>query len=79
MDGFLTFLLLQETRSRRSDGYNFSTLTVWRSKEDFQAWRESSANSMTYSKAGEAEPMFDGPPSPVMYEGVLALLSEKGA
>ena len=30
-------------------------------------------------KAGEAEPMFDGPPSPVMYEGVLALLSEKGA
>jgi heme-degrading monooxygenase HmoA len=52
---------------------------VWRSKEDFQAWRESSANSAAHSKAGEAEPMFDGPPSPVMYEGVLALLSEKGA
>ena len=39
---------------------------------------ESSANSAAHSKAGEAEPMFDGPPSPVMYEGVLALLSEKG-
>jgi hypothetical protein len=32
-----------------------------------------------YSQAAEAEPMFDGPPSPVIYEGVLALLSDKGA
>ena len=79
MDGFLTFLLLRRDALKAEDGYNYSTLTVWRSKEDFQAWRESSANSAAHSKAGEAEPMFDGPPSPVMYEGVLALLSEKGA
>ena len=79
MDGFLTFLLLRRDALKAEDGYNYSTLTVWRSKEDFQAWRESSANSAAHSKAAEAEPMFDGPPSPVMYEGVLALLSEKGA
>jgi hypothetical protein len=31
------------------------------------------------SKAAEAEPMFQGRPSQVYYEGVLALLSKKGA
>jgi heme-degrading monooxygenase HmoA len=40
MDGFLTFLLLRRDALKAEDGYNYSTLTVWRSKEDFQAWRE---------------------------------------
>ena len=79
MDGFLTFLLLRRDALNAEDGYNYSTLTVWRSRENFDSWRASSANSKAHEKASEAEPMFDGPPSPVLYEGVLALLSEKGA
>ena len=47
------------------------------------AWREFSRNTNAHKKGAEAgevaEPMFDGPPSALMYEGVLALLSEKGA
>ena len=79
MDGFLTFLLLRRDALKAEDGYNYSTLTVWKNRESFDAWRASSANASAHSKAGEAEPMFEGPPSPVLYEGVLALLSEKGA
>jgi hypothetical protein len=64
-----------------SDGYNYSTLTVWNSRGAFDNWRASSANANARKKekTTETEPMFDGPPSPVLYEGVLALLSGKGA
>ena len=79
MDGFLTFLLLRRDALNAEDGYNYSTLTVWKDRASFDAWRASSANSKAHSKAAEAEPMFDGAPSPVMYEGVLALLSDEGA
>ena len=79
MDGFLTFLLLRRDALNAEDGYNYSTLTVWKDRDAFNAWRESSANSKSHAKAAEAEPMFDGAPSPVLYEGVLALLSDKGA
>lgn len=79
MDGFLTFLLLRRDALKAEDGFNYSTLTVWRNRAAFDAWRASSANKNAHAKAEESAPMFDGPPSPVMYEGVLALLSEKGA
>ena len=79
MDGFLTFLLLRRDALKAEDGFNYSTLTVWRNRAAFDAWRASSANKNAHAKADESAPMFDGPPSPVMYEGVLALLSEKGA
>lgn len=79
MEGFLTFLMLRRDALNADDGYNYSTLTVWRDRSAFDSWRASSANAKAHSKAAEAEPMFDGPPSPVMFEGVLALLSDKGA
>ena len=64
MDGFLTFLLLRRDALKAEDGYNYSTLTVWRSKEDFQAWRESSANSAAHSKAERRSPCSTGRPVP---------------
>ena len=79
MDGFLTFLLLRRDALKAEDGLNYSTLTVWRNWDAFDAWRASSANAKAHAKSEDAEPMFDGAPSPVMYEGVLALLSDKGA
>ncbi len=79
MDGFLTFLLLRRDALKAEDGFNYSTLTVWRNRDAFDAWRASSANAKAHAKSEDAEPMFDGAPSPVMYEGVLALLSDKGA
>ena len=78
MDGFLTFLLLRRDALKAEDGYNYSTLTVWRSKEDFQAWRESSANSAAHSKAGEAEPMFTGRPVPSCTRRPSAAVGEGG-
>tara|TARA_B110000977_G_scaffold192413_1_gene265860 strand:+ start:13551 stop:14534 length:984 start_codon:yes stop_codon:yes gene_type:complete len=79
MDGFLTFLLLRRDALKAEDGFNYSTLTVWKNRSAFDDWRASSANKNAHSKAADAEPMFHGPPSPVLYEGVLALLSERGA
>ena len=80
MDGFLTFVMLRRDALNAEDGYNYSTLTVWRDRAAFDAWRASSANSKAHASAGEEkETLWAGPPSPVMYEGVLALLSEKGA
>ena len=79
MDGFLTFLLLRRDALKAEDGFNYSTLTVWKNRSAFDDWRASSANKNAHPKAADAEPMFHGPPSPVLYEGVLALLSERGA
>jgi len=85
MDGFLTFLLMRRDALQAEDGYNYSTLTVWKNRAAFDAWREFSVNANAAKRGAEAgeaaaaEPMFDGPPSALLYEGVLALLSEKGA
>jgi len=80
-DGFLTFLLLRRDALKTEDGYNYSTLTVWKNRAAFDDWRASAAAAKAHgNKPSEvSESLFDGPPSAVMYEGVLALLSEKGA
>ena len=56
MDGFLTFLLLRRDALKAEDGYNYSTLTVWKNRESFDAWRASSANASAHSKAGRRSP-----------------------
>ena len=73
--GFTTFLLLRRDAVNPDDGYNYSTYTVWENREAFDNWR---ANNKKHS-AREGEPLFEGAPKPVFYEGVLALLDKAGA
>jgi heme-degrading monooxygenase HmoA len=78
MPGFVTFLMLRRDAVNPDDGYNYSTYTVWENRAAFDNWR-ANGSKKAHAKAGEAEPMFEGRPSPVFYEGVLALLSPEGA
>lgn len=73
--GFTTFLLLRRDAVNPDDGFNYSTYTVWESRAAFDNWR---ANNKKHS-AREGEPLFEGAPEPVFYEGVLALLDKRGA
>ena len=75
MPGFTTFLLLRRDAVTPDDGYNYSTYTVWENRAAFDNWRATKKKPA----AREGEPLFEGAPKPVFYEGVLALLDAAGA
>ena len=75
-EGFQTFVLLRRDALQADDGYNYSTLTVWKDEASFQKWREGSSKSARKSRP---LPLFEMPPSPIFYEGVLALIDPQGA
>jgi heme-degrading monooxygenase HmoA len=77
-EGFQTFVLLRRDALQADDGYNYSTLTVWKDEASFQKWREGSSKK-AHAKADQAKPLFEMPPSPIFYEGVLALVDPQGA
>ena len=77
-EGFQTFVLLRRDALQADDGYNYSTLTVWKDEASFQKWREGSSKK-AHAKADQAKPLFEMPPSPIFYEGVLALIDPQGA
>jgi heme-degrading monooxygenase HmoA len=77
-EGFQTFVLLRRDVLQADDGYNYSTLTVWKDEASFQKWREGSSKK-AHAKADQAKPLFEMPPSPIFYEGVLALIDPQGA
>lgn len=95
--GFVGFTLLRRDRPPPGHGngagvvmvddkYNYEAVTIWRSKEDFWAWREGDgqtvhAEAKKEVDSGAKKPISDfltGPPSPIFWEGVLALQSEVG-
>ena len=78
MPGFVTFLMLRRDAVTPDDGYNYSTYTVWENRAAFDNWR-TGASKKAHANAGDAAPMFEGRPSYVGYEGVLALLAPEGA
>ena len=75
MPGFTTFLMLRRDAVSPDDGYNYSTYTAWEDRASFDNWRK----TKKHNTARDGEPMFEGRPSPVFYEGVLALLDKAGA
>lgn len=77
-EGFQTFVLLRRDALNADDGFNYSTLTVWRDEACFNKWRDG-ASKKAHQKADQAKPLFEMPPSPVFYEGVLALIDPQGA
>lgn len=58
--GFVEFHLL---RGPAGDGHTlFSSHTVWRSRDDFDAWTRSDAFRLAHRDAGDNRPMYLGHP-----------------
>ena len=82
-DGFKGFVLLRRD-GKVDDGFTHSTWSVWRDRAAFDAWRaaEKPAAGATPAGAGAggAKPpsLYERPPSPTFYEGILVLESAKG-
>ena len=58
--GFVTFHLL---RGPKNDDHTlYSSHTVWRSREDFEAWTRSDAFRAAHRNAGDNKPLYLGHP-----------------
>jgi heme-degrading monooxygenase HmoA len=58
--GFAGFRLLRGPTAE--DHALYATHTVWRSKEDFEAWTQSEAFRAAHRGAGDNKPLYRGPP-----------------
>ena len=75
--GFRSFQLLRNARS--DDGTTeFISHTVWRSRADFEAWRNSDAFTRAHADAG-SQGVMAGPPHASLYEAVIEEVNEKTA
>ena len=69
-------MLLRRDALQADDGFNYSTLTIWKDEASFNKWREGSSKRML--KADQSEAIVrDAAKS--YTEGVLALLDPQGA
>mmetsp|Transcript_7667 Transcript_7667/g.16811 ORF Transcript_7667/g.16811 Transcript_7667/m.16811 type:complete len:161 (-) Transcript_7667:778-1260(-) len=69
------------------DDYNYMSCTIWRDRAAFDGWRQSQQFGNAHKGGEKKEEKSDPPstpspwtkpPSPVFYEGVLTIFSEKG-
>lgn len=58
--GFIEFHLLKGPREE--DHTLFSSHTLWRSREDFEAWTKSDAFRLAHLNAGDNKPLYLGHP-----------------
>lgn len=58
--GFVEFHLLRG--ATEEDHTLFSSHTVWRSRDDFEAWTKSEAFRLAHQSAGDNKPMYLGHP-----------------
>lgn len=58
--GFVEFHLLRGPT--REDHVLYASHTIWRSKEDFEAWTQSEAFRMAHRDAGQNRSLYLGPP-----------------
>mgnify|MGYP002779062703 FL=1 len=66
--GFVEFHLL---RGPERDGHVlYASHTIWRSREDFEAWTRSEAFRMAHQRAGGSRPLYLGHPE---FEGFEAV------
>lgn len=66
--GFVEFHLLKGPE--REDHVLYSSHTVWRSREDFEAWTRSDAFRLAHRYAGDNKPLYNGHP---VFEGFEVL------
>ena len=74
--GFVEFHLLKGPE--REDHVLYASHTVWRSREDFEAWTRSEAFRLAHRHAGDNKPLYLGHPQ---FEGfeVLQTVVPRGA
>jgi heme-degrading monooxygenase HmoA len=58
--GFIEFHLLRGPE--REDHVLYSSHTIWRSREDFEAWTRSEAFRLAHQSAGQNRPLYLGHP-----------------
>ena len=58
--GFVEFHLL--CAGPQDDHILYASHTVWRSREDFEAWTRSDAFRRAHAQAGANKPLYRGPP-----------------
>lgn len=58
--GFIEFHMLRGAAAENHVLY--SSHTMWRSREDFEAWTRSDAFRAAHRGAGETKPLYAGPP-----------------
>ncbi len=66
--GFVTFHLLRGPE--RDDHVLYASHTVWRSREDFEAWTRSEAFRLAHRDAGQNKPLYLGHPE---FEGFAVI------
>jgi heme-degrading monooxygenase HmoA len=66
--GFITFHLLRGPQ--RDDHTLYASHTLWRSREDFEAWTRSEAFRLAHRDAGQNRPLYQGHPE---FEGFEAI------
>lgn len=71
--GFIEFHLLRGEAAE--DHTLFSSHTVWRSREDFEAWTRSDAFRQAHRNAGDNKPLYLGHPR---FEGFDVIQTVKG-
>ncbi len=74
--GFVEFHLLRGPE--RDDHVLYASHTIWRSREDFEAWTRSEAFRLAHRNAGENRPLYLGHPE---FEGfeVIQTVEQGGA
>ncbi|KAL1503875.1 hypothetical protein AB1Y20_012339 [Prymnesium parvum] len=81
-DGFKGFLLLRRD-GKDPDGFTHSTFSVWKDEASFNKWKNAEKPKPPASTGDAGGPsnrnnIFERPPVPVFYEGILTLESAKG-
>lgn len=66
--GFITFHLLRGPQ--RDDHTLYASHTLWRSRQDFEAWTQSEAFRLAHRDAGQNRPLYQGHPE---FEGFEAI------
>lgn len=96
-DGFVSFSMLRRDVKMKGHGVSpmgeeeptYTTCTIWKDRDAFNAWRSGSAFKAAHSGADKKEdkeqpkappaPLWSKPPVPVFYEGTLVISSTDGA
>ena len=80
LDTFAGFRSFQLLRNDHADNgtTEFISHTIWRSRADFEVWRNSDAFQRAHAGAG-SQGVMAGPPHASLYEAVIEEVNEKAA
>ena len=74
--GFVEFHLLRGPE--REDHVLYSSHTIWRSREDFEAWTRSEAFRLAHQSAGQNRPLYLGHPEFEGFEVIQTVERQMG-